>query len=153
MPHRSGRNLLTRSSRASGSDGVMPGFPRPDPDGFLDIGDEDFAVADPPGLGRAPDRLDGFFDQVITEHNLDLHFGKKIDHVLGPAVEFRVPLLATKPLGFCHRYSLQAYLLQRLLHFVEFERLDDRLDLLHRVSSPGSVGAEAPIEPRLGYTV
>jgi hypothetical protein len=31
---------------------------------------------------------------------------------------------------------LQSNLLQGLLHFVEFEGLDHRLDLLHRVSFP-----------------
>src|SRR5262249_3725344 len=45
---------------ASGSDGVQSGFPRSDPNGFFDIGDEDLAVADPPDLGGATDRLDGF---------------------------------------------------------------------------------------------
>src|SRR5690242_6432630 len=35
------------------SDGIQSGFPRPNPDGFLDVGDEDFSVADPPGLGSA----------------------------------------------------------------------------------------------------
>src|SRR5262249_12736195 len=64
------------------SDGVKSGFPCPDPDGFFDAGDENLAVANPPGLGGAPDRLDGFFDHVVAQHNLDLHLGQKIDHVL-----------------------------------------------------------------------
>ena len=66
-----------------GLDGVESGFPRPDPDGFLDVGDENLAVADPPGLGGAADRLDGFFDHVVAEHNLDLHLGEKIHDVFG----------------------------------------------------------------------
>src|SRR5579863_6295013 len=64
------------SRRTSNSDGVYSGFPRPDPDGFFDVRDEDFSVADPPGLGGATDRLDRFLDHVITEHNLDLHLGE-----------------------------------------------------------------------------
>jgi hypothetical protein len=36
----------------------------------------------------------------------------------------RRALLAPKPLGFGDRYSLQTHALQRLLHLVEFERLD-----------------------------
>src|SRR5437773_11443468 len=35
----------------SGLDGVKSGFPSPDPDGCLNVEDEDFAFADPPGLG------------------------------------------------------------------------------------------------------
>src|SRR5262247_1646327 len=42
------------------SNGVQTRFPRSDPDGFFDIGDENLPVADPPGLGGAPDCLDGF---------------------------------------------------------------------------------------------
>src|SRR5262245_4458238 len=56
-----------------GSDGIHSGFSRSDPDGFLDVGDENLAVPNPPGLGGAADRLDGFLDHVVTEHNLDLH--------------------------------------------------------------------------------
>src|SRR5580692_1104716 len=137
------------SAQSSGSDGVKPGFPRPDPDGFFDVRDEDLAVADPPGLGSAPDRLDRFFNHVVAKHNLDFHLGKKIDDIFGAAVEFGVSLLAPKPLGLGHRYSLQTHLLQRLLHLVEFERLDDRLDLFHRVSSPSAKAADAPLGPRL----
>src|ERR1700732_4143144 len=44
------------------SDGVEPGFPRPDANGFLDVGHEDLAVADASGLGRAPDGVDRAFD-------------------------------------------------------------------------------------------
>jgi hypothetical protein len=33
---------------------------------------------------------------------------------------------------------LQTHFLERLLHLIKFERLDDRLYLFHRVSSPGS---------------
>jgi hypothetical protein len=66
------------SERTSGSDGIKPGLPRPDPDGFFDVRDEDFPVADPPGLGGALDRLDGFFDLVVAKHNLDFHLGEKI---------------------------------------------------------------------------
>src|SRR5262245_21396964 len=122
------------------SDRVHSGFPRSDPDRFLDVRDEDFPVADTPGLGGTADRLDGFFDHIVAQNNLDLHLGEKIDDVLRAAIEFGVPLLPAEALGLGHGYSLQPYLLQGLLHFVEFERLDDGLDLLHRVSSPGRSG-------------
>src|SRR5580698_7729306 len=125
------------SRRTSNSDGVYSGFPRPDPDGFFDVRDEDFSIADPPGLGGATDRLNRFFNHVITEHDLDLHLGEKIDHVFGAAIEFGVPFLAPESLGFGDCNSLQTDLLESLFHLVEFERLDNRLDFFHRVSSPG----------------
>ena len=45
-----------------GSNRVLAGFSSSDADGFLDIGHEDLAVADPPGLGRAADRVDRALD-------------------------------------------------------------------------------------------
>src|ERR1700686_3718156 len=57
------------------SDSIQPRFPRPDANGFLDVGHEDLAVADTPGLGRAPDRVDGPFNQIIRDHDLDLNLG------------------------------------------------------------------------------
>jgi hypothetical protein len=127
----------SESVQTSNSDGVKSGFPRPDPDGFFDRRYKDFAVADTPGLGGATDCLDGFLDHVVAEHDLDLHLGEKIDDVFGTPVKLGVAFLAPEPLGFGHGYSLQTDLLQRLLHFIEFERLDHSLDFFHRVSSPG----------------
>src|ERR671930_2199781 len=89
---------VRRASGDAGSDGVQSGFAGSNPDCFFDVGDEDFAVADPPGLGGTTDRLDGFFDHVVSEHNLDLHLGKKIDIVFGSASMFGGPSLAATPL-------------------------------------------------------
>src|SRR6185295_889058 len=93
--------------------------------------DENFSVADPPGLGGAADRLDGFFDHVVTEHNLDLHFGQEIHDVFGAPIKLGVALLTPEALGLGDGDALQADFLQRLLHLVELERFDDRLDLFH----------------------
>src|SRR5215831_13372176 len=118
-------------------DGVQSGFPRSDPDGFFDVGDENLAVADPPSLGSPADRLDGLFDHVVAEHNLDLHLGKKIHDVFGAAIKLGMAFLAAEALRLGHGNALQPNLLQRLLHLVEFEGFDHRLDLLHRFSFPG----------------
>ncbi len=40
-------------------------------------------------------------------------------------------LLTPEPLGFKHRQALDADLLQRLLHIVEFERLYDGFYFFH----------------------
>src|SRR5262249_41409304 len=108
----------------------------------------DFPITDPPGLGGATDRLDSFLDHVVAEHNLDLHLGEKIDHIFGSAIKLGVSFLASKPLRLRDSDALQPDLLQRLLHLVEFEGLDPRFDLLHRVSSPGSPRAAPPAAPR-----
>src|SRR5216684_3638806 len=128
IPLSCGREII----EAGGSDGVQSGFPGSDPNGFFDVGDEDLAVADPPGLGGATDGLDGFLDHVVAEHDLDLHLGEKIDDVFGTPVKLGVAFLAPEPLGFSHGNSLQPNFLQRLLHFIELERLDHSLDFFHR---------------------
>ena len=62
---------------APGLDSVQPGFSGPDPDRFLDVGDEDLAVADAPGLGRAPDRVDRLLDQFVAITISILTLGRK----------------------------------------------------------------------------
>src|SRR5437764_5056524 len=116
-------------------DSVHSGFPRSNPDCFFDIRDENLSVTDAPGLSGSADRLDSFFDHLVTQHNLDFHLGEKIDDVFGAAIEFGMSLLAAEAFGLGHRDALQADLLQGLFHLVEFERLDDRLDLLHRFAT------------------
>src|SRR3954452_22880888 len=95
------------------SDGVQSGFPRSDPDGFFDVGDKDLAVSDPAGLRSPADRIDGFFNHVVSEYYLDLHFRKEIHDVFGAAIKLGVPLLPAEALGFRHRDSLQPDFLQR----------------------------------------
>src|SRR4029079_16012420 len=105
------------------------------PDGFFDIRDEDFSVTDAPSLGGSADRLDCFFQPLLTQHNLDFHLGEKIYDVFGAAIELGVSFLAAEALGLGHRDALQADLLQGLFHLVEFERLDNGLDLLYRFAT------------------
>src|SRR5690606_22611044 len=53
-------------------DRVASGFSRPDPNRFLDGGDEDLAVADTAGVGRLLYRLDRPLDHSVFHH--DFHF-------------------------------------------------------------------------------
>src|SRR4051794_14954155 len=101
---------------APGSDSVQPGFSGSDPDRFFDIGDEDFAVADTAGLGGAADGVDGFFDQVVADHDLDFDLGQEVDDVFGAAIEFGVTLLAPEALRFGHGDALQSDFLKRLFY-------------------------------------
>jgi hypothetical protein len=116
---------------APGSDSVQPGFSGSDPDRFFDVGDKDFAVADAPGLGGAADRVDGFLDQVVANHDLDFHLGQEVDDVFRTAIKFGVSLLPAETLGLGDRDTLQSDFLKRLFHLVELEWLDDGFNLLH----------------------
>src|SRR3954452_10792066 len=84
---------------APGLDSVQPGFSGSDPDRLFDVGDEDFAVADAAGLGGAADRVDGFLDQFVGNHNLDFDLGQEVHDVFRTAIQFGVSLLPSEPLG------------------------------------------------------
>ena len=71
--------------------------------------------------------------RLSSSDHLDFDLGQEVDHVLGASVQLGVPLLTAEALDLGHGHALQADLLQRLLDLVELERLDDRLDLLHRI--------------------
>src|SRR5690606_31547079 len=122
---------MVRAWSDRGLDGVDAGFAGPDADGFFDVRYEYLTVPDPASLGGAADGVDRLLHHVVGEHDLDLHLGQKVDDVFGPAIEFGVALLAAEALGLGDGDALQADLLQRLLHLVELEGLDDGLDLLH----------------------
>src|SRR5438128_8304086 len=115
----------------AGSDGVHAGLAGTDTDDFLDVGDEDLAVADAAGLGRLANGFDGTFDGIVAEHDLDLYLGQEVDDIFGAAIEFGVAFLPAKTLGLGDGDTLQSGLLKRFLHFVQLEWLDDRFDLFH----------------------
>src|SRR5690242_1620489 len=97
-------------------DCVQTRLPRSDPDCLFDIRDEDFSVADAPGLSGATDRLDGFFDHIVTQDNLDFDLGEKVDDVFSAAIELGVSLLPAEPFGLGHGDALKADLLEGLFH-------------------------------------
>ena len=106
----------------------------------------DLAVADPAGARGGEDGLHGALHHPILADDLDLHLREEVHDVLGAAIQLRMAFLAAEALGFHHRDPLQTYLVQRLLHFVQLERLDHRFDLLHacragRLSPASSLAA------------
>ena len=97
--------------------------------------DEDLAVADLAGAGRAFDGLDHAVDDRVVDRGFDLHLGQEVDHVLGAAVQLGVALLAAEALDLGHRDALHADGAQGFAHFVELERLDDGGHHLHGLFS------------------
>ena len=84
-----------------------------------------------PVWADAADRLDGLLDHLVLDDQLDLHLGQEVDDVFGAAIELGMALLPAEALGLDHGDALEADLVERVLHLVELEGLDDRLDLLH----------------------
>src|SRR5829696_2368151 len=115
---------------AEKSNGVGAALAGADAQRLLDGRDEDLAVADPAGLGGVSDRLDDALGETVLDHHLELHLGEEVDDIFGAAIELGMALLAPEPLRLGDGDSRHADLVQRLLHLVELERLDDRFDLL-----------------------
>src|SRR5438132_5213305 len=84
-------------------------------------------------MRRLLDRLDRPLDQRFLHHDLDLYLRQKVDHVFGAAIEVGMAVLAAETLGLGDGNSLDADFVKSLLHHVQLEGFDDRLDLLHRL--------------------
>src|SRR5688572_15887416 len=136
--------VIGRSCSCSGSggeivsDGVCATIARSDAHRLLDVHDEDLSVADPAGAGGFGDSLDDIVDQAVLHDDLDLHLGEKVDDIFGTPIELRMPLLAAEALHLGDGDSGNARIVQRVLHVVELERLDDRFDFFHRASAAAS---------------
>src|SRR6266540_2333543 len=134
----SGEALPVRDKGCARLERVLAALAGPDADDLLDRHDEDLAVADPPRLRGALDRLDDPADDAVGDHHLHLHLGEEVDDVLGAAVELGVPLLAAEALHLRRGETRDSDLGESLLHLVQLERLDDRLDLLHGGTPSGN---------------
>src|SRR5688572_31523313 len=73
---------------------------------MFDGRDEDLAVANLAGLSRGFDGLNDFVGAVRRNGDLDPDFGKKIHGVFGPAINFRMALLAAVTLDLGDGQSL-----------------------------------------------
>src|ERR1700742_2164523 len=115
------------------SDGVFAALAGADADGLLEAVDENLAVADPAGLARLLDGLDHGDHLTIGHHDLDLDLGHEVHDVRRAAIHFLLAARATEALHLGDSHPLDSNFTERVLHFVELERLDDRFDLLHCV--------------------
>src|SRR6201981_2872677 len=120
---------------AARSDRVRTALAGADPDRFVDRGDKDLAVADAASMSGLLYRLHRTLDQRVFHDDLYFHLRQEIHHVLGAAIQLSMALLTAKPFGLGHRDPLDADFVEGFLHFVELEGFDDRLDLLHRLST------------------
>src|SRR5262249_51624394 len=118
-------------------------FTRPHPHCLLDGKHEDLPVPDAARLGRGQDRLDHAAHQIVRHHDLELDLGDQVHRVFGAAVELGVALLPAHALHFAHGEAGHAGLAEGVLHRVELEGLDDRLDQLHTPATFCRTGAGA----------
>ena len=113
---------------------VGTGLAGADAPGPLDRHDPDLAVADLPRARRLHQLLGDAVDIVVVDEDLDAYLGHEVDRVFGAAVHLRVSSLTAEALDVGDREALDAHLLDRILHVIELERLDDPDDQLHRAA-------------------
>ena len=95
---------------------------------------KDLAIADAAGLRSRSDRFDHAVDHGVGHHHLELHLGQEVDDILGAAIEFGMTLLPAEALCFGNGDAGNADFVQRFLHLVQLEGLDDRFDLFHSIN-------------------
>src|SRR5262249_30508171 len=98
---------------------------------FLDRHDKDLSVADAPCFGALLDGLENLANQPVGNHDLDLHLRHEVDHVGRAPVDLLLAARTTETLDFGDGHSLDSDLGECILHLVELEWLDDRLDFFH----------------------
>jgi len=99
--------------------------------GFVDAGDEDFAVADFAGAGGADDGGDGFVFEGVGDDDFYFDFREEIDGVFAAAVELGVAFLAAVASGFEDGHAFDAGFEECVFDGVQLGGLEDGFDLLH----------------------
>src|SRR5262245_20508586 len=125
--------VATSSSRAarSGLERVGSGLTRADPPHLLDGHYPHLAVTDLACARGLEESAGHAIDVVVVDQDLDPHLRDEVDRVLGAAIHLGVAALAPEPLDVGHGEALDSEVLHRVLHVIDFERLDDPDDELH----------------------
>ena len=100
---------------------------------MTDVGHKDFSVTDTTGARGIGNGLHGRVNLIIAHDDFKLQLRQEVDDIFCPALEFSMPLLPAKALGFNHSHALKTQVLKRFFDFVELERLDNRFDLFHKI--------------------
>ena len=112
-------------------EGFFAYFLGSDADGFVDGGDEEFAVADFAGAGGFDDGGGDAGDEVVGEDDLDFDLWLEIDGVFAAAVDFGVAFLAAETFDFGDGHAVDGELGEGVFYVFEFEGFDDGFDLFH----------------------
>src|SRR5690606_8115628 len=120
-----------RTNRAFPSDRFFGALAGADANRFVHGHDENLAVADAAGLRALLDRVDDLMDHLVRDDDLELHLRHEIHPVRRASLDLLLAAAPSTALHLRHGHALDADLRKGILHFVQLERLDDRLDLLH----------------------
>src|SRR5487761_14545 len=129
--------MLNALPPAGGSERVGAAFSGAYSDDGLDRHAPDLAVPDPARLGGLDDHPDQVVGILVVAEHLEPGLGHQVDLVLGAAVDLGVTALPAVSGRFRHGHAVHAERLQRALHVIELEWLDDCRDELHATTSSG----------------
>src|SRR5438309_6995981 len=144
------RRRAPRPAVGESKRGLIP-LARADADRRLHGRHEDLPVADVAGLGRGRHDLGHLVHELVGHDDFDLDLREEIDRVLTAPVQLCVALLPAEAAHLGDGHADHADAGERLLDIVQFERLDDRLDLLHHGPPDRgrkSNGRAAPARPQ-----
>jgi len=107
----------------------VPPLPGADADHFLHRVDEDQAVAGHAGIGGPEDGLNGIFQVVFAQDDVDLDLGQQIDPVAACTARQADASLAAVAANFEEVQAHDAHFLQGFLDIVELVFPNDGFDL------------------------
>lgn len=128
------RLAVIASIRETQSDCVVVLFTGADAQRGFDMGDEDLAIADAPGLGCGGNGFHHPLSDFVRHDDFEFYLGQEIDNIFGTAIEFGVAFLSAEAFGLGHGDAGYAHFVERFLNFIELERLDNSFDLFHVTS-------------------
>ena len=106
-------------------------FTRPDPNDFFHGGYEDLPVSYFSGLRNPLNRLDDLRNDFIGGNQFDLHLGDEVDLVFSRSINLGMTFLPSEALHFANGHPFDTDSGQGLLHFIQFEWLNNSFDLFH----------------------
>src|SRR5262249_8163495 len=112
-------------------DRCFSSFTRADAHGLFDGTDEDLPVPNSSRLCALFDGVEHVVHELVRDDDLDLYLWHEVDDVRGPPVDLFLTAGSPEAFHLGDGHALHAHLAEGVLHLVEFERLDDGLDLLH----------------------
>src|SRR5580692_24439 len=117
-----------------GSKSVLSALVVADANDLINAREKNLAVTDVAGASSHGNCLHNFLNHRISDHQLDLDLGNKIDGVFPSSVKLGVPLLSSMPPSLKHSHAFDANLVQRTFYAFQLGDLDDCFDFGHRDS-------------------
>jgi hypothetical protein len=126
-----------RGARLQGDGSLLAGT---NADRLANGTDENLSVPNLVSTGRVLDGFHRTLDQRIVHDDFDNYLRDEVYLIFGAPVEFDMALLSAEALRLDNGHAVDAHFVERSLHVVELEGLDDGFDFLHGTSARVPLG-------------